>query len=651
MRLLILFILSIQVLSCKTKQKNRQLFQIIEGSKIGFINSEGEIIIKPQYLVAGNFSEGLVSVRINGRYGFIDYSGKVIIKAIFDYALDFKDSLALVYEKGIPYFINHQGIKLFSCNYAKRIGKFENGLVRITTNSYNSGYINKSGKLVIDTTFYEITGFHDGLSIVTTRKFDSSNKNDITPIFQTGVIDTLGNFVIPLGRFEDIGEYKNGYFRVNFFEDTGIDLDNRKIGFVDRNGKLIFSKKNEKYCSISEDINCGLIKVALYKSWLQDKNDSDFHSELMYPGFIDLNGKIIINDTNFKEANVFQENRCFIKSTNTDNENKCFIINKKGERINNKLYNFHSYLKFKNYTAIVSENKLYGVIDTNGKYIIAPKYFGFFEINSNLYLFKKDNNEQSLWGLMNEKEEVLCKPKIQTWSRDEFKNDLLLCIINDKMSYLNKQGEIIWQIKDNKIPISFCNIDFMQSAYFDAGSERFENETLSYAKSENKAKKLHLLKEQTIIAGLNILVKEATKKDTFMETYWGRKVIVYNNTKKTYFFNAKDSHLDMVVQARNSNGQWQDIEYLPNGFCGNSNHILTLHNQEYWEFITPNYSGCIPTRLRIKLKYISSKVDIHIIKRKEEIVYSNEYSGSVNPAQFWRKEEYFRTGIMNPYLN
>jgi len=37
--------------------------------------------------------------------------------------------------------------------------------------------------------------------------------------------------------------------------------------------------------------------------------------------------------------------------------------------------------------------------------------------------------------------------------------------------------------------------------------------------------------------------------------------------------------------------------------------------------------------------------------RKEVTVYSNEYSGSVNPAQFWRKPEYIPAGIMDPYNN
>ena len=651
MRISVLIFLLIQLFSCKTQTKNNHLFQIIEDNKIGFINSEGKIIIKPQFLAAGEFSEGLASVRINGRYGFINDSGQVVIKPVFDYAFDFKDSLALVYEGSIPYFINHNGLKLFTCYNAWRIGNFENGLVRITTHSYNSGYLNKHGKLVIDTTFYQISGFNDGLSIIETRQFDSSNINDITPIFQTGVIDTLGNFLIPLGKFEDIGAYNNGYSRVMFWEDTGIDLDKRKVGFVDRNGNLVFSMKNDKYCSISEEVNCGLIEVALYKHWLQEKNDSDYHSEFMYPGFIDLDGKIVINDTNFKDANVFQDNRCFIKSGTKENVDKCFIINKKGERINKKLYNFHSDLKFQNYTAIVSENKFDGLIDTNGTYLIEPKYSVIIAVDSDLYLFTKDTSENRLWGLMNKKGKVLCEPKIQTWSRDEFKNELLLCIINDKISYLNKKGRIIWQIKDKQVQLSFCNIDFMQSAYFDAGSERYEHETLGYAKSGNKAKKINTLNEKTIQKGLHILVKEATQKDTFQECYWGRKVIVYNNTQKQFLFSALDSRLDMVVQAINSKGQWQDIEYLPSSFCGNSHHILTLHQQEFWEFITPEYRGCISTRLRIKLTYISSGINEPRSKRKEEVVYSNEYSGNINPAQFWRKEEYFRSGIMDPYFN
>jgi hypothetical protein len=83
-----------------TKEGNR-----LVGSKMGFIDKRGNVVIKPQFLSAGNFSEGLAAVGPDGiddkgffvdRRGFIDRTGQLVIPADFDWAGDFRDGVALV---------------------------------------------------------------------------------------------------------------------------------------------------------------------------------------------------------------------------------------------------------------------------------------------------------------------------------------------------------------------------------------------------------------------------------------------------------------------------------------------------------------------------------------------------------------------------
>lgn len=45
---------------------------------------------------------------------------------------------------------------------------------------------------------------------------------------------------------------------------------------------------------------------------------------------------------------------------------------------------------------------------------------------------------------------------------------------------------------------------------------------------------------------------------------------VVNNTTNKITFNAQDSRLYMKMQAKDSAGEWKDIEYLPSSWCGNS---------------------------------------------------------------------------------
>jgi hypothetical protein len=89
---------------------------------------------------------------------------------------------------------------------------------------------------------------------------------------------------------------------------------------------------------------------------------------------------------------------------------------------------------------------------------------------------------------------------------------------------------------------------------------------------------------------------------------------------------------------------------LPGSYCGNSYHTLTLEPNYYWKFVTPVYDGDVKTKLRIQLTYIDpADKSPYSRNRKEITLYSNEYDGSINPAQFWREQGYSAQGIMDPY--
>ena len=55
----------------------------------GYINKAGEIVINPQFDLAGYFSEGLAAVSIGDKYGFINPKGEIVINPQFDDAQNF----------------------------------------------------------------------------------------------------------------------------------------------------------------------------------------------------------------------------------------------------------------------------------------------------------------------------------------------------------------------------------------------------------------------------------------------------------------------------------------------------------------------------------------------------------------------------------
>ena len=70
----------------KNKEKINLRFLIRENGKTGFIDGCGNVVIKPIYDSALEFSEGLARVEKDGKYGYIDKSGKVVIDFYLDYA-------------------------------------------------------------------------------------------------------------------------------------------------------------------------------------------------------------------------------------------------------------------------------------------------------------------------------------------------------------------------------------------------------------------------------------------------------------------------------------------------------------------------------------------------------------------------------------
>lgn len=142
--------------------------------KAGYIDKSGNFVIKPQFddfysLIGvyeafvyditgteGMFSEGLASVRINGKWGYINRTGQIVVPTQFAHAGMFKEGLAPVAIKNgrrrIYGFIDHTGRFSIQPQY-DLASEFNNGLAAVSAmNSRGEfdkhGYIDKSGKYI-----------------------------------------------------------------------------------------------------------------------------------------------------------------------------------------------------------------------------------------------------------------------------------------------------------------------------------------------------------------------------------------------------------------------------------------------------------------------------------------------------------------------
>lgn len=182
------------------------------GSKWGYIDRSGRITIKPQFMGAQDFSEGLAAViDVRGKWGYIDKSGYFVVPPRFNPVIEFttppskfSEGLAAVGgEDGTRRwgYINKKGEfaiePKFDSGYAG-CSYFSEGLAWVTVgcepekrelNTGKYGYINKEGKWAIEPKFDFATDFCDGLAKVQIDDYSSFERG------KWGYINKYGEFV------------------------------------------------------------------------------------------------------------------------------------------------------------------------------------------------------------------------------------------------------------------------------------------------------------------------------------------------------------------------------------------------------------------------------------------------------------------------
>lgn len=121
----------------------------------GFIDSNGEVKISPQFISAGKFGNGLAPARKNSnQFGYVDKTGAFVISEQFDEVREFTEERAPVFVNGKWTFIDKTGTQITAPKFDE-VAPFYNGLALVTifvpvgdevVEQY--GYINKDGNYV-----------------------------------------------------------------------------------------------------------------------------------------------------------------------------------------------------------------------------------------------------------------------------------------------------------------------------------------------------------------------------------------------------------------------------------------------------------------------------------------------------------------------
>ena len=346
-----------------------------------------------------------------------------------------------------------------------------------------------------------------------------------------GFINNKGETVIQANYLE-AGEFSEGLasFRIG-----------GQYGFINSNGEVVIPAKYD----FVGDFQNGIVDVyvdgevtfinkeenrVLPKSFESircvDKNLCVFTTKKDKSGLYDLSTSSIVMKAKKIKIGEFSDGLAVV--TRGDNYlPDCGVIDKMGRFI----VDFGVYKKIEKFVdgyALVERNNLNdeeeimdGLIDTKGK----------------LYELKDRKGNSTIAPVLNE--------------IDSFKNGLHRAIVDKKLTYLNEAGEIVWQEKigSNIKTDNTVNITHLRRGHFYA-----------YSKAKETGSRYNGWSVSTNVPkGLS---KKRSKKKLVLEEK-NDKLYIKNHSKKAIQFEAQDSRLYLKLQAKDKNGEWKDIEYLP----------------------------------------------------------------------------------------
>lgn len=306
-----------KTVSIETPDDN--LYVFCENEKYGFMDSDGEIIIEPQFDIANDFCEGLAVVgkykhKDRGASGVSDYSygyintlGEFVIPYKYDVADDFHEGAAVVAEtnQSKRFFIDKTGKNLFDNTY-QVMQKFSNGYAPVSLETellYESHFKVKKWTFIDKTgnecghDYTSVDEFIDELTFVTENEVQKIINTDFETVFELykdaeytlknnlgsgyfevrkddklGVINSKGDIIIDC-IYNNIW-YNDGIFTVRK------DGVKNKFGYVYENGDIML----EPIYNLATEFSYGVAAIEVEaNNW----------------SLINKNGEVIVKNLNY----------------------------------------------------------------------------------------------------------------------------------------------------------------------------------------------------------------------------------------------------------------------------------------------------------------------------------------------------------------
>lgn len=242
------------------------------GDKVGLLGTDGKLVLEPTYTSIKDIKNGHAKVEKNGLWGMIDTSGKEVIPTEYEDIGNTWSPNGVYGKKNGAYGIIHDG-SFNPIEGATNVWIFH-GEAPLTYAEKDKkvGFVDSSGKWIIEPQFDKARAFTDGLAPVVVGK-------------EWGFINAKGEMVI-----------EPQYRDAEVFSDGRAPVKDKDWGFIDTSGQLVIPMEYDITAGLAflfgnneKGFIDGLARVKTKKGW----------------GFLNKDGQLL-GDKWFENAEPFE---------------------------------------------------------------------------------------------------------------------------------------------------------------------------------------------------------------------------------------------------------------------------------------------------------------------------------------------------------
>lgn len=393
--ILLAILLSLILISCKNEtieeSENLELYPAYkrEGNQKlwGYIEENGDFVIEPKFELTEEFDENdLGKIYLEGKIGLIDKEGEVVLPPVYDAIGDIEEGVFSAVKGESYYIMDIKGNEHFNSK--------------------------------------EYTSF--GIS---SENFIVAAKEDEHNNVKMGYINKNGKVLIE-PEYSAAWRFNNGRGLVK--------TKNNQNLIIDKNGKVI---KKLKYEEVSPD----------------EKNKTFlFTDDRNLFGYLDENGDILI-EPSFINAFHFKDGMAIVKTYDSSSQSDRWgVIDKEGNFRLRPDFSYISYLGkglFEASKDEIENSKIYGkkaIIDKDGRQLTDFEYYNIelneMKVKGESHISVSDGNKTFLLDMKGKKVSNIAA--VDGVGQMFLNGNIIKISIDDRFSYCNKEGEVIWK-EDN----------------------------------------------------------------------------------------------------------------------------------------------------------------------------------------------------------